>query len=116
MLSVPLVFQISNVSFFVLSPALLYLNRQYCQKKALPLYFVSGLLILVGMCQQCGKGRQVPRLLEDISDQSTGKTWVGNQAASCLKPAAHGSCQLWICSFQPCNSPWCDWTGSVQPP
>ncbi|CAN8201550.1 unnamed protein product [Coccothraustes coccothraustes] len=40
---------ISNVSFFVLSPALLYLNRQYCQKKAVPLYFVSGLLLLVGV-------------------------------------------------------------------
>uniref|UniRef100_A0A8D2QE13 Alkaline ceramidase n=1 Tax=Zonotrichia albicollis TaxID=44394 RepID=A0A8D2QE13_ZONAL len=40
---------ISNVSFFLLSPALLYLNRQYCQKKAVPLYFVSGLLILVGL-------------------------------------------------------------------
>ncbi|KAM4758838.1 alkaline ceramidase 1 isoform 2-T3 [Cyanocitta cristata] len=40
---------ISNVSFFILSPALLYLNRQYCQKRAVPLYFVSGLLLLVGL-------------------------------------------------------------------
>ncbi|XP_076215720.1 alkaline ceramidase 1 isoform X2 [Aptenodytes patagonicus] len=40
---------ISNVSFFVLSPALLYLNRQYCQQRALPLYFVSGLLFCVGI-------------------------------------------------------------------
>lgn len=52
-LSVHLVFQISNVSFFLLSPALLYLNREYCQKKAVPLYFVSGLLLLVGGCQCC---------------------------------------------------------------
>ncbi|KAM6231875.1 alkaline ceramidase 1 isoform 2-T3 [Spheniscus humboldti] len=40
---------ISNVSFFVLSPALLYLNRQYRQQRALPLYFVSGLLFCVGI-------------------------------------------------------------------
>ncbi|KAM6235992.1 alkaline ceramidase 1 [Porphyrio hochstetteri] len=40
---------ISNVSFFILSPALLYLNRQYCQQRALPLYFVSGLLLCVGI-------------------------------------------------------------------
>lgn len=85
-LSVPLVFQISNVSFFVLSPALLYLNRQYCQKKAVPLYFISGLLLLVGGYQCCGKPRQVARLpnmrpLEGLSGQSTGKTGVGNQAA-----------------------------------
>lgn len=70
----PLVFQISNVSFFILSPALLYLNRQYCQKRAMPLYFVSGLLLLVGGCQGCGKTRQ------GLSGQSTGKTLVGNQA------------------------------------
>lgn len=88
-LSVPFVFQISNVSFFVLSPALLYLNRQYCQKKAVPLYFVSGLLLLVGGCQHCGKTRQVARLpnmrpLKGLSGQSTGKTRVGNQAARCV--------------------------------
>jgi len=59
---VPLVFQISNVSFFVLSPALLYLNRQYHQRRALPLYFVSGLLFCVGGCQGCEKTRQVARV------------------------------------------------------
>ncbi|XP_029889288.1 alkaline ceramidase 1 isoform X2 [Aquila chrysaetos chrysaetos] len=40
---------ISNVSFFVLSPALLYLNRQYRQHRALPMYVVSGLLFCVGI-------------------------------------------------------------------
>uniref|UniRef100_A0A8B9G286 Alkaline ceramidase n=1 Tax=Amazona collaria TaxID=241587 RepID=A0A8B9G286_9PSIT len=40
---------ISNVGFFILSPVLLYLNRQYCQQRALPLYFVSGLLLCVGI-------------------------------------------------------------------
>lgn len=81
----PLVFQISNVSFFILAPALLYLNRQYCQKRAMPLYFVSGLLLLVGGCQGYGKTRQVTKVpnmrpLEGLSGQSTGKTLVGNQA------------------------------------
>lgn len=89
-LSVHLVFQISNVSFFLLSPALLYLNRQYCQKKAVPLYFVSGLLLLVGGCQCCEKTRQVARLpkmrpLEGVSGQSTGKTRVGNQATRSVR-------------------------------
>uniref|UniRef100_A0A8B9RPP0 Alkaline ceramidase n=1 Tax=Accipiter nisus TaxID=211598 RepID=A0A8B9RPP0_9AVES len=40
---------ISNVSFFVLSPALLYLNRQYRQHRALPMYVVSCLLFCVGI-------------------------------------------------------------------
>ncbi|XP_010153379.1 PREDICTED: alkaline ceramidase 1 [Eurypyga helias] len=40
---------ISNVGFFVLSPALLHLNRQYRQQRALPLYFVSGLLFCIGI-------------------------------------------------------------------
>uniref|UniRef100_A0A8C4XJ45 Alkaline ceramidase n=1 Tax=Falco tinnunculus TaxID=100819 RepID=A0A8C4XJ45_FALTI len=40
---------ISNVSFFVLSPALLYLNRQYCQQRTLPMYVVSGMLFCVGI-------------------------------------------------------------------
>lgn len=61
-LNVPLVFQVSNVSFFILSPVLLYLNRQYRQQRALPLYFVSGLLLCVGGCQGCEKTRQVARV------------------------------------------------------
>lgn len=106
-LSVPLVLQISNVSFFVLSPALLYLNRQYCQKKALPLYFVSGLLLLVGGCQGCGKTTQVARLpnvrpWEGLSGQSTGKTWVGKQSG--LFEACSPWFLRWMCSFQPCKS------------
>ncbi|XP_074893587.1 alkaline ceramidase 1 isoform X3 [Buteo buteo] len=40
---------ISNVSFFVLSPALLYLNRQYRQHRAVPMYVVSCLLFCVGI-------------------------------------------------------------------
>uniref|UniRef100_A0A8C7EFF2 Alkaline ceramidase n=1 Tax=Nothoprocta perdicaria TaxID=30464 RepID=A0A8C7EFF2_NOTPE len=40
---------ISNVSFFILSPALLYLNRQYCKQRTFPLYFVCALLVCVGI-------------------------------------------------------------------
>ncbi|XP_010201820.1 alkaline ceramidase 1 [Colius striatus] len=40
---------ISNISFFILSPTVLYLNRQYCQQHALPSYLLSGLLFCVGI-------------------------------------------------------------------
>uniref|UniRef100_A0A8C6JAI6 Alkaline ceramidase n=1 Tax=Melopsittacus undulatus TaxID=13146 RepID=A0A8C6JAI6_MELUD len=40
---------ISNASFFILSPVLLYLNRQYRQQRPLPLYIVSALLLCVGI-------------------------------------------------------------------
>lgn len=65
-LNVSLVFQISNVSFFVLSAALLYLNRQYCQQRAVPMYFVSGLLLCVGECQH-HEIRQVDRVPDHLS-------------------------------------------------
>ncbi|XP_015742247.1 alkaline ceramidase 1 isoform X2 [Coturnix japonica] len=40
---------ISNVCFFILSAALLHLNWQYCQKRSVPMYFISGLLLCVGI-------------------------------------------------------------------
>ncbi|XP_004948808.1 alkaline ceramidase 1 [Gallus gallus] len=40
---------ISNVCFFILSAALLHLNRQYCQQRTVPMYFISGLLLCVGI-------------------------------------------------------------------
>ncbi|XP_051495755.1 alkaline ceramidase 1 [Apus apus] len=40
---------ISNVCFFALAPVLVYLNWQYCQQRALPMYLVSALLVCVGI-------------------------------------------------------------------
>ncbi|XP_069734285.1 alkaline ceramidase 1 [Phaenicophaeus curvirostris] len=40
---------ISNVSFFILSPVLFYLNQQYRQQRALPMYVVSVLFLCIGI-------------------------------------------------------------------
>lgn len=107
-LSVPLVFQISNVSFFVLSPALLYLNRQYCQKKAVPLYFVSGLLLLIGGYQHCGKTRQVARLPSMRLWRVSVAKAQGKLGWATKQPGLFEACSPWLLpavdmQFQPCN-------------
>lgn len=54
------VFQISNVSFFIISPVLLYLNNQYVQEHRKPVYYLSGMLLLVGTWQGYGKAQHNP--------------------------------------------------------